>query len=83
LARIAFGDNGFPSKGAKAVDVLSGFLDAKGQARGRPVGVIFDATGSLLVADDVGNVIWRVSSSAPVPAPAPSPSAAPTPKASR
>lgn len=79
---VPFGDNGFPAKGAKAVDVLSGFLDAKGQARGRPVGVTFDATGSLLVADDVGNVIWRVSSATPVPAPAPSPSAA-TAKATR
>ncbi|WP_066589655.1 PQQ-dependent sugar dehydrogenase [Sphingomonas pruni] len=80
---VPFGDNGFPAKGAKAIDVLSGFLDAKGNARGRPVGVTFDATGSLLVADDVGNVIWRVSSATPVPAPAPSPSAAATPKASR
>ncbi|HWU73030.1 MAG TPA: PQQ-dependent sugar dehydrogenase, partial [Sphingomonas sp.] len=80
---VPFGDNGFPAKGAKAVDVLSGFLDAKGNARGRPVGVTFDATGSLLVADDVGNVIWRVSSATPVQAPAPSPSAAATPKASR
>jgi len=78
---VPFGDNGFPAKGAKAVDLLSGFLDAKGQARGRPVGVTFDATGSLLVADDVGNVIWRVSSVTPVPAA--SPSAAATPKTSR
>lgn len=80
---VPFGDNGFPAKGAKAVDVLTGFLDAKGQARGRPVGVTFDATGSLLVADDVGNVIWRVSSATPVPAPASAPGAAATPKASR
>jgi glucose/arabinose dehydrogenase len=76
---VPFGDNGFPAKGAKAVDVLSGFLDAKGQARGRPVGVTFDATGSLLVADDVGHVIWRVSSAAPVPASEPSPAATPKP----
>jgi glucose/arabinose dehydrogenase len=61
VAFIPFGDNGFPVKGAKAVDVLSGFLNAKGQAQGRPVGVITDATGALLVADDVGNIIWRVS----------------------
>jgi glucose/arabinose dehydrogenase len=80
---VPFGDNGFPAKGAKAIDVLSGFLDAKGQARGRPVGVTFDATGSLLVADDVGNVIWRVSSATPIPAPAPSQGAAATPKASK
>jgi glucose/arabinose dehydrogenase len=71
---VPFGDNGFPAKAAKEVEVLSGFLDAKGRARGRPVGVTFDATGSLLVADDVGNTIWRVSSTNPVPAPAPSPS---------
>lgn len=58
---IPFADNGFPAKGAKPVDVLSGFLDAKGQAQGRPVGVIVDASGALLVADDVGNTIWRVT----------------------
>ena len=44
------------------IDVLTGFLDADGEARGRPVGVAVDAQGALLVADDVGNVIWRVSS---------------------
>jgi glucose/arabinose dehydrogenase len=43
------------------LDVLTGFLDAKGHARGRPVGVAIDGSGALLVADDVGNVIWRVS----------------------
>ena len=42
-------------------DVLTGFLDDTGHARGRPVGVAIDARGALLVADDVGNVIWRVS----------------------
>ena len=42
-------------------DVLSGFLDGKGQAMGRPVGVTFDKAGALLVADDVGGVIWRVT----------------------
>lgn len=46
------------------VEVLGGFLDAQGQARGRPVGVAIDRRGALLVADDVGNVIWRVSSAA-------------------
>jgi glucose/arabinose dehydrogenase len=40
--------------------ILTGFVDAEQQAKGRPVGVAFDATGALLVADDVGNVIWRV-----------------------
>ncbi len=43
------------------VDVLTGFLSDDGKASGRPVGVVLDAKGSLLVADDVGNVIWRVS----------------------
>ena len=43
------------------VDVLSGFLSEDGKANGRPVGVAIDARGALLVADDVGNVIWRVS----------------------
>ena len=41
-------------------DFLTGFLNAKGEAQGRPVGVMVDKTGALLVADDVGNVIWRV-----------------------
>ncbi|QQQ18081.1 sorbosone dehydrogenase family protein [Brevundimonas vitis] len=44
-------------------DVLTGFLNEKGEAMGRPVGVQFDRLGALLVADDVGNVIWRVSPS--------------------
>ena len=43
------------------IDVLTGFVDDDGQARGRPVGVAVDRQGALLVADDVGNVIWRVS----------------------
>ncbi|MBB1596655.1 sorbosone dehydrogenase family protein [Achromobacter sp. UMC46] len=42
-------------------DVLTGFLNDSGQAQGRPVGVAVDRQGDLLVADDVGNVIWRVS----------------------
>jgi glucose/arabinose dehydrogenase len=40
--------------------VVGGFLDADGNARGRPVGLAIDSTGALLIADDVGNVIWRV-----------------------
>jgi glucose/arabinose dehydrogenase len=44
-------------------DVLSGFLNDKGAAQGRPVGVAIDQTGALLVADDVGNTIWRVTRS--------------------
>ncbi len=42
-------------------DVLTGFLDASGNARGRPVGVAIAADGALLVADDVGDTIWRVT----------------------
>jgi len=41
-------------------DVLTGFVDAKGNALGRPAGVAVDRSGALLVADDVGNVVWRV-----------------------
>ena len=44
------------------VDVLTGFLSNDGKAYGRPVGVALDKQGALLVADDVGNVIWHVSS---------------------
>jgi glucose/arabinose dehydrogenase len=43
------------------LEVLSGFLSAEGDAYGRPVGVAIDRRGALLVADDVGNAIWRVS----------------------
>ncbi|VVM66641.1 PQQ-dependent sugar dehydrogenase [Pseudomonas fluorescens] len=43
------------------VEVLSGFLNDKEQAMGRPVGVVIDQQGDLLVADDVGNKVWRVS----------------------
>jgi glucose/arabinose dehydrogenase len=42
-------------------DFLTGFLNADGDAQGRPVGVAMDQTGALLVADDVGNVVWRVA----------------------
>jgi glucose/arabinose dehydrogenase len=44
----------------RPVDVLTGFVDKDGNALGRPVGVAIDKAGALLVADDVGNVIWRV-----------------------
>jgi glucose/arabinose dehydrogenase len=43
------------------VDVLTGFLDSEGKAQGRPVGVAIDRRGALLVADDVGNRVWRVT----------------------
>jgi glucose/arabinose dehydrogenase len=43
------------------LDVLTGFLKPNGEALGRPVGVAVDKTGALLVADDVGNTVWRVT----------------------
>ena len=43
------------------IDILTGFVDKDDRAHGRPVGVAIDHTGALLVADDVGNRIWRVS----------------------
>ncbi|ATO20519.1 sorbosone dehydrogenase [Acinetobacter sp. LoGeW2-3] len=53
--------NGQPS--GQPQDVLTGFLSKNGEAFGRPVGVTVDLLGAILVADDVGNVIWRVSPS--------------------
>jgi glucose/arabinose dehydrogenase len=53
--------DGKPS--GQPVDVLTGFLSKDGNAYGRPVGVVLDKTGALLVADDVGNTIWRVTAS--------------------
>ncbi|HWZ09165.1 MAG TPA: sorbosone dehydrogenase family protein [Bradyrhizobium sp.] len=55
---VPFAD-GAPS--GKPQDVLTGFLSADGEAQGRPVGVAIDKKGALLVADDVGNAIWRVT----------------------
>ncbi|KJZ66466.1 PQQ-dependent sugar dehydrogenase [Pseudomonas fluorescens] len=43
------------------IDVLTGFLNNEEKAMGRPVGVVIDQQGDLLVADDVGNKVWRVS----------------------
>jgi glucose/arabinose dehydrogenase len=51
--------NGKPS--GKAEDFVNDFLNDKGQARGRPVGVAVDKSGALLIADDVGDTVWRVS----------------------
>jgi glucose/arabinose dehydrogenase len=47
------------------LEVLTGFIKENGDAMGRPVGVAIDGTGALLVADDVGNIIWRVASVQP------------------
>ena len=60
LVFVPFGPNGMPT-GAMPDDVLTGFLSPEGDARGRPVGVVVDKHGAVLVADDVGNVVWRVS----------------------
>jgi glucose/arabinose dehydrogenase len=57
--------NGRPS-GSPTV-VLDGFLDAQGNARGRPAGVHLARDGALLVADDVGNVVWRVDTDPAAP----------------
>jgi len=51
--------DGMPS--GQPLEVLTGFLLENGDAHGRPVGVALDASGALLVADDVGNTIWRVT----------------------
>jgi glucose/arabinose dehydrogenase len=55
-------NNGRP--GGKAEDVVTGFLDAQGHARGRPVGLAIDKSGALLIADDVGDTVWRVTANA-------------------
>jgi glucose/arabinose dehydrogenase len=52
-------DGGKPAAGP--LDVLTGFISPEGEAWGRPVGVAVDKRGALLVADDVGNVVWRVT----------------------
>jgi glucose/arabinose dehydrogenase len=59
----------------KPIPVVTGFLGQEGTVRGRPVGLALDKTGALLIADDTGNMVWRVSS-ANAPAAAP-PAAAP------
>jgi len=51
--------NGRPS--SEPIDFLTGFVSPDGDAWGRPVGVAMDGKGGLLVADDVGNVVWRVA----------------------
>ncbi len=52
--------NGQPE--GKAQDVVTGFLDNDKKARGRPVGLAVDKSGALLIADDSGNTVWRVTS---------------------
>jgi len=49
----------------KARDVVTAFLDGDGKARGRPVGLAVDRAGALLIADDLGNTLWRVTAARP------------------
>ncbi|HEX2840128.1 sorbosone dehydrogenase family protein [Hyphomicrobium sp.] len=58
--------NGKPA--GEPEDILTGFLNDKGEALGRPVGVAIDKAGALLVADDVGNIVWRVMPATPASA---------------
>jgi glucose/arabinose dehydrogenase len=67
---------GIPS--GSPVDLLTGFVKDNGDAMGRPVGVAIDKRGALLVADDVGNIVWRVTASPAVVGSSPS-SPRPTP----
>jgi glucose/arabinose dehydrogenase len=55
--------DGKPS--GKPEDVVTGFLNDQQEARGRPVGLAIDKTGALLIADDVGNTVWRVTAGQP------------------
>ena len=59
---VPFTPEGKPE--GKPQDVLTGFINANDEAQGRPVGVRLDSQGALLVADDVGNTVWRVTPSA-------------------
>ena len=59
VIHVAF-ENGQPA--GMPNEVLTGFLGPSGDAQGRPVSIIEDRAGALLVSDDVGNVIWRVTS---------------------
>jgi glucose/arabinose dehydrogenase len=54
-------------------DVVTGFISNDGKTRGRPVGVAIDRTGGILIADDVGNTIWRVTAASSTTSPAASP----------
>jgi glucose/arabinose dehydrogenase len=70
---VAFDAKGHPQ--GKLVDLLTGFLNDKGDAQGRPVDVVVASDGALLVSDDVGGIVWRVSN--PAASAAPAPTAAP------
>ncbi|PZW95505.1 glucose/arabinose dehydrogenase [Pseudomonas sp. 478] len=59
--KVIFGPFSSGKPSGPPVDVLTGFLNNEEKAMGRPVGVVIDQQGDLLVADDVGNKVWRVS----------------------
>jgi glucose/arabinose dehydrogenase len=59
--RVIFVPFAGASPSGMPIEVLGGFLSAAGEAQGRPVGVVIDKKGALLVADDVGNAVWRVT----------------------
>ena len=65
---VKFDDRGNPV--GKPVPVLTGFLAGKGETHGRPTWLAWDRTGALLVSDDTGNTIWRVSAPGATAAPA-------------
>jgi glucose/arabinose dehydrogenase len=76
VAYVAFDAKGRAQ--GKLVDLLTGFLNSAGEAQGRPVDVVIAKDGSLLVSDDVGGIVWRVSNpAASKPAAAPASPAAP------
>ena len=56
---MPFDDAGRPA--GPPEDLLTGFLSPEGDALGRPVGVAVDSRGAVLVADDVGNIVWRIA----------------------
>ena len=64
---MPFGADGKPLD-ALPIDVVSGFVTPDGMAMGRPADARQAADGALLVADDVGNIIWRVTRAAPATA---------------
>ncbi len=62
VAYVPF-QNGRPS--GPPQDVVTGFISDDAKTKGRPVGVALDRTGALLIADDVGNAVWRVTAASP------------------
>lgn len=74
--KVSFVPFAYGKPSGDMVDFVSGFLGEDGKVRGRPVGVAVDPRGALLVADDLGNTIWRVTPVNPAAAPASAPIAA-------